>query len=165
MKRTIALALMLAACGGKAVNDRDANWCLHPNLSPGEWLTARNALHEWNDESGGRVRFRVADGRCENTVLRAEAPDDRPEGREPAGSLTVCGSGNCLNQLEIYSYRSFRELRVIVLHELGHYLTGPEHSEERSDVMFRGGFTGQAGLTQADLDRLDWPEWRRRHDP
>lgn len=146
------LTLALVACNGHSINDRNATWCVE---SPELLAPAQAAGDEWRERSDGGVNFSfVLETRCEVTprIVWGETDSDAIAHMDP----------NATGEL-VVSTKIPREYvhRALFLHELGHYLTGLEHSSNPKDVMSPDSeINDQQFLTEADVARLDWPSYR-----
>jgi hypothetical protein len=140
----VFLAIFLAGCG-HAINDRNATWCVED-----ERLLAPSvaAADEWRSRSDGEVDF--------SFVRRDDCSDYLP--RVVFGETDTDAAAHCTRDGEIVIRKPEWAHRVNLLHEFGHYLTGPDHSADTRDVMQSNGpMTDETFLTGADVARLDRP--------
>src|SRR5688572_22785530 len=144
----LVFALFAVACNGHSVNNRDAEWCVQSEelLAP-----AIAAANNWYLASDGEVTF---------SFYRADVcPDDAPRIRYGTPSDDAAAHMTRGGDMVI---RHGYGHRVILLHEFGHYLTGPDHDGAvETDVMYGGSsplIDGQQ-LTEYDIARLDRPSY------
>lgn len=150
----VFLAFSAIACNGHSINDRSATWCVEDAalLAP-----AQAAGDEWRERSDGEVAFSfvlAADGECAATprIVWGETDTDAIAHMDPMESGEIAVSPKIPRE---YVHR------VLFLHEMGHYLTGLEHSSDIRDVMSSNGdIDDDIFLTDADVARLDWPSYR-----
>lgn len=142
---TVFLTLLAVGCNGHAINDRQVEWCVEDGTL---FTPALKAADDWREASDGEVQFTFRlEGECPETPrIRYGTPDD-----DAAAHATRDG--------EIVVRRGWA-YRVMLLHEFGHYLTGPDHDGAvETDVMWggRGHFDEHQQLSERDIARLDRP--------
>src|SRR5688572_7743442 len=146
----VFLAIFLVGCNGHSVNNRDAEWCVQSEelLAP-----AIAAANNWYLASDGEVTFSFYRPRAD------VCPDDAPRIRY--GTPSDDAAAHITRSAEIVIRPGYGH-RVILLHEFGHYLTGPDHDGAvETDVMYGGEsplIDGQQ-LTEYDIGRLDRPSY------
>lgn len=146
------LTLALVACNGHSINDRNATWCVEDAalLAP-----AQAAGDEWRARSDGEVDFSFRQAsHCDETprIVWGETDSDAIAHMDPNETGEIAVSPKLPRE---YVHR------VLFLHEMGHYLSGPAHSNDLRDIMSRNGeINDQQFLTDADVARLDWPSYR-----
>lgn len=141
------LALLLGACNAYSANDRQATWCVERSL----YAAAVSAAEEWRIRSDGEVDFTVEHLSLCDAPLRVVIKDLPGE----YGGLWSLDKSAVL----IEPGMSNEGVRVALLHEWGHYLTGREHSSDPEDVMYER-YGAALHLSDADVARLDWDSRR-----
>lgn len=148
----VFLAFSAVACNGHSINDRNATWCVEDEelLVP-----AQAAGDEWHDRSDGEVAFSfVLRNRCASTprIVWGETDSDAIAHMDPNETGEIAISPKIPRE---YVHR------VLFLHEFGHYLSGPRHSDDVQDIMSAyGEISDDMHLTDADVARLDWPSYK-----
>lgn len=142
LKRLASILVLAALPGcGVAMNDRNATW----HVADEELLEpAVAAAREWHERSDGEVNFTIKEGRCnaaEHCITFGRMTE-----RDANGRCDIKASAIVILESDKY------DLRGIILHELGHYLTGGDHSPNAEDAMF---MSTSGNLTDADIERLD----------
>lgn len=145
LKTTLLLAAMvLSGCGGLALNDRGADWC----VADERLLDAASAaVTEWNDAGTHMALHLSSDCDGADVSMRVGDPGGSNNGKLSSDGELVVSPKALEPEL----------LRLTILHELGHYLTGGAHSANDADVMAATDAGGTEGrhLTEADKARLD----------
>lgn len=152
----LLLALCLTACG-KFANDREADWCVDSDVLYGPAIAAgiEWGLASENAESGP-VNFRYhlhADDCMDADTRIVLSSEDLPE--KAAGWAKATWDGQFEIRIRDGEWtKDYDHLRTTILHEMGHFLTGNNHSEDPRDVMYPRN-VGVQHLTDADIARLD----------
>jgi len=171
MKRfLILIVLMLVGCAGRSFNPK-ATMCIDPAFSEEQYQDFLDAGQEWHEKTSGDVDFQFRSGTgCEVDITAS--PHLRQDNDDVALGMTdawfqwikINTDDSWIGKNYIYSVKDY-SLREVMLHEMGHYLTGGKHSPTRGDIMFAKGETlvkrvnGELvpreprHLTEADLSR------------
>lgn len=148
----VFLAFSAVGCNGHSINDRNATWCVE---SPELLAPAQAAGDEWRERSDGEVDFSFRQAsHCDETprIVWGETDSDAIAHMDPNETGEIAVSPKIPRE---YVHR------VLFLHEMGHYLSGPAHSSDLRDIMSRNGeINADMHLTDADVARLDWPSAR-----
>lgn len=139
----MVLALVFG-CGGKSDwhGNPDANVCIF-DVSPEQEADVLSALEEWRAASDGLVTLPVG-GECELFITGVPALESGAVGDRLFNHI----------RLDTDPVDGPQSFRIIALHEIGHFLTGSEHSPREEDVMHYRYRPAQGGLTDHDVDRL-----------
>lgn len=143
-RAVLVSALFLVGCNGHSINDRQAEWCVEDGTL---FTPALEAAEDWRAASDGEVDFSFRlEGTCPfgEPRIRYGTPDD-----DAVAHITRSGD---------MVIRPDWAYRVILTHEFGHYLTGPDHDGATiEDVMFGGvaPLDEEQQLTEYDIARLD----------
>jgi hypothetical protein len=143
MCRGIFIFLVLAfGCASPAedwTGNRAANVCIS-GFDDEQAATVAAAVDEWRESDSSVALHVSADEPCELSIS--------------ATTFTGMKAGDQIFDEIRLDHRLYIDaFHVAVLHELGHFLTGPAHSSAEDDVMFPD-YLGQTGLTAADVARL-----------
>lgn len=146
--RILPLILATAACG-PAIGDPDAAMC-PIDLEPEQISAFWEAMEEWNEKSEGRVTLHpgCGGGAVEVRGIRGLMTDKYGEWQRANGVTDVYSS---IIKLEVE--RTPEQFRRTALHEIGHWLTGDEHSDNEHTVMYKT--NKQDHLTALDIARLE----------
>lgn len=142
--RVVFLAIFAVGCNGHAINDRQVEWCVEDGTL---FTPALEAAEDWRRASGGEVDFSFRlEGSCPfgEPRVRYGTPDDDAAAHITYSADVVVRRG--------WAYR------VILAHEFGHYLTGPDHDGATVDDIMFGGvapLNEEQQLTEYDIARLD----------
>jgi hypothetical protein len=132
--------LALVGCNGMSFNPK-GTMCIDPAFSPEQSEGIIAAAEEWHDKTSGDVDFKIQVGSGCNVDVIA-VPYLKDDGDMVLGLTDfysewikinvkgVTAKGNDISQFSI---------RETMLHEIGHYLTGSQHSPTRGDIMFAKG--------------------------
>lgn len=142
----VSVLMMLSGCGGMSDwhGDPGANVCVN-GFSPEQHAEVLGALEEWRAKSDGLVTLPV------DPTIPCELQID---------GVTALESGavgdRLFNQIriDVDPADGPESFRIIALHEIGHFLTGSEHSPREEDVMHYRYRASQSGLTDRDAARL-----------
>ena len=142
------VALLLIGCstgpGIGVKENQTATICIGPGVDA---EAVQDAAEAWNVASDGRVNLTLVMGTECDTVIVSETP------RENAcGETLLDGSKIKINP--DYCGHGVMSRRVnTIAHELGHFLTGPDHSTDQDDVMWHAS-SDVIMPTAADVGRL-----------
>ncbi len=113
----------------------------------------RAAIDMWNGAGVGEL-FRLTNGAADLTVDwsgRDVSPGARAETRMTRSAQRVVPTGLLVRT----DGRSAEELARVVAHELGH-VVGLDHSNDRSDIMYRSERRGPLALSHRDQQMVQW---------
>lgn len=119
-----------------------ANVCVS-GFSPEQEADVLSALEEWRAKSDGVVTLPVG-GPCELQIEGVEGLESGAVGDRLFNQIRI----------DVSPVDGPESIRIIALHEIGHFLTGGEHSPREEDVMHYRYRAVQSGLTDRDVDRL-----------
>lgn len=135
--------VVLTGCGGIYYNDRHADWCTPPELD----VATGAAIQEWNSTGQVWMTHHVDEG-CVSETYRLRVGDLAPP------TIGQTQFSERLITVDPINLVDPEMTRRVVLHELGHWLLGSEHSADPDDVMYPSPTDTNQHLTQADTDRL-----------
>lgn len=103
------------------------------------------ALEEWRFRSDGLVTLPVDPAKpCELRINGVLALESGAMGDRLYAHIRI----------DTDPFDGQESIPIIAMHEIGHFLTGAEHSHVEEDVMFERYRPSQIGLTARDVDRL-----------
>ncbi len=147
MGARLLLGLLLLGCS--TTGELDSVTCVCGFSSEHEALVF-DAAEEWRSESDGRVRLQMRSGDSEDCELRIVATRGLVgENGNVAGRTLISR-----DLIRLDPDDGDGMVWSAALHEIGHYLTGEEHSDNTHDVMF-GSASPWMHLTARDVARLD----------
>lgn len=163
-KATLLIPLLLLGCNGMSFNPK-GTMCIGSGFSPEQTQEIIAAAQEWHDQTSGEVDFQIRIGNgCDVDVI--PVPHLRYDDSTIALGITdASGRWIKFNVQDVYHGNdiSHYSLREVALHEMGHYLTGGNHSPYREDIMYAKGLlhVSQDGktvradrhLTEGDVSR------------
>ncbi len=144
----MVLFLVLTGCAPGLPGDPRPTVCLV------EWKDAERAIvvegfQAWERNSRGRVAFSWGCEEGSLRVMKATGMVSEHGGYPIAGKTDYHGQWIRLDP-------SYHDLRYMAMHEMGHYLTGYEHSSHPVDIMYESQNEATSpSLTEKDLDRLN----------
>lgn len=149
MRHLFLCALLCGACAGPIGVGTEANLTETVCVVPSANLTVEDeaaAAGVWHDASNGRVNMRVVDtgtvdaAECDTVVSEHALPVFCGQTREDGAVVWLDTDKPGCDPL------------AVLPHELGHLLTGTEHSPDPLDLMYYA--AAVRGPTAADLARL-----------
>jgi hypothetical protein len=155
----ILLCLFSFACSGPYGNPNGVV-CVHSGFTPEHNKSIFDAANEWYEKTNGDVNLRLDntgdyEDDCDLQIKAIPGP-------ETVGSFHW-DIGHTYNYTTIVLEDSvpaeYEELvpnwfYAIALHELGHYLTGPAHSTNSEDIMYKTQQPTVFHLTEDDVNRF-----------
>lgn len=154
MNRLLVLivALVAVACAPGLPGDPHQTFCLEGfEVSPEHAEAVLDAADEWHDATAGRVSFSFVMGACgaDGVPLRLVPGLVNPDDGVRSDGVTQ-GDGDFI-ALDPAAHA----FRAVALHELGHWLTGAEHSDDARDIMAASDSPERAEhLTARDVARF-----------
>lgn len=144
---TVLFCLIACACQGHVgiPGDPHATMCIQDGFSPDQENQILEAIGEWHDRTGGGIDPKVIHGSspsCDVQIVPVAGDIDGeaiPDGSIRLGLTRGNGSAILLKTTvpddlaEVYPQWFYTGA---ALHEIGHYFTGPEHSQNPEDVMY-----------------------------
>lgn len=136
----LLVAFATVGCYGLSFNPK-ATMCIEPGFSDEQSESIIDAAREWHDKTSGEVDLQVRSGNgCE--VELKPVSHLRYDNDEVALGIT----DSRFDWIKFNVEDSFHgrnithySLRETALHEIGHYLTGGQHSPHREDIMYAKG--------------------------
>lgn len=139
--KALLVSVLLIGCNGMSFNPK-GSMCIDPSFSPEQSEGIIAAAEEWRDKTSGEVDFQIRIGRgCDVDVMASAHLKDDDGGivlglTDPFGRwIKINVEGTTAKGNEIWQF----SIRETALHEIGHYLTGPNHSPHRVNIMFAKG--------------------------
>lgn len=146
--------LALVGCAGMSFNPK-GTMCIGDGFSIEQTQDIIDAAQEWHDKTSGEVDFQIRRGNgCDVDVI--PVPHLRYGDKTLALGITdASGKWIKFNVQDVYHGNdiSHYSLRETALHEMGHYLTGGNHSPNRADIMFARGILHIAQDGTVGMDR------------
>ena len=124
-----------------------ATICIAPGVDA---EAVQDAAEAWSVASNGRVSLTLVMGTECETVIDAVTPRDE-NGREACGETLL--DGTRIHIAPKYCAANMGRKVNTIAHELGHFLTGPDHSPNKVDVMWAHN-SDVIMPTAADVGRL-----------
>lgn len=158
MKTLLILALTTVSCCGMSFNPK-GTMCIGDGFSTEQAQEIITAAEEWRDRTSGEVDFDIRRGNgCDVDVI-AEAHLRYDDDGIALGITDPFGHWIKFNVQDTYHGHDILDysLRETALHEIGHYLTGGQHSATRGNIMFaKGGLhRNEKGEVAADRHLTD----------
>lgn len=152
VRAAATIALALAGCAPALPADPHARFCLEGfDEAPELAADVLAAAAEWHDATHGAVALTFVAGECGSATVPLRLV---PELVNPDDG--VRSDGVTQGDAEYIALDpGARAFRGVALHELGHWLTGPAHSDDPRDVMYASDNPAQSEhLTAADVARF-----------
>jgi len=149
----LVLVTLLCAAGcatGPGIGNPEnmtATLCIAPGVDA---EAVQDAAEAWNVASNGRVNLTLVMGTECDTVIDAVTPHD-DTGKEACGETLMDGSR--IHIAPQYCAANMGRKVNTIEHELGHFLTGPNHSTNKDDIMWHSN-SDVVMPTAADVARL-----------
>lgn len=150
-------------CSGSGRGNPSAHVCIDPAFSDEQTQAIIDAADEWHVATSGYVdmTFSVGSG-CDDLNF---VPVNRLREKDGDPALAITDETNIrINVSDVFADGSTTDdysIKLIATHELGHYLTGSEHSSNLEDVMAARTWPvwteTREHLTTRDVDRLFIP--------
>lgn len=137
LRRLASLLVFAVGCGALSNMPVTAMGVIDPAMPRAERAAIAAAERAWLD--AGAPAWRIAQTSWFMSELRPG----------------VCGQAiPSASIIKLSWFRCKGSLNIVAIHELGHILTGPEHSPRREDVMYWQMNDAQTSLTEHDKARL-----------
>ncbi len=142
----VVVSALVLGCGELSdwPGNPNANVCVS-GFSPEQEVQVLGALEEWRFRSDGLVTLPIDPSKeCDLRIDGVPALESGAMGDRLYAHIRI----------DTDPFDGQESIPIITMHEIGHFLTGAEHSPVEEDVMFERYRPSQVSLTARDVDRL-----------